>query len=137
MQDEPHCLLRLSHEVPHLKSSEPAPVLSLIHRTQLFWIETQGFVFNISSLSFKMCSGKAKRMEQNLKVQWILKDMFISLSYIRPMLNNPGWQNNSASHNCLGTWAFAPLSLWLFLEQIIIFISSLNLFGSRDWFCER
>lgn len=76
-------------------------------------------------------------MEWNLKVQWILKDIFISLSYIRPKLNNPGWQNNSASHNCLGTWAFAPLSLWLFLEQIIIYISSLNLVGTRDWLCER
>ena len=55
MQDKPHGLLKLSHEVPHLKSSEPTPVLSLIYRTQLFWIEAQGFVFNISSLSFKMC----------------------------------------------------------------------------------
>ena len=76
-------------------------------------------------------------MEWNLKVQWILKDIFISLSYIRPKFNNPGWQNNSASHNCLGAWAFAPLSLWLFLEQIIIYISSLNLFGTRDRLCER
>lgn len=50
-----HGLLKLSHEVPHLKSSEPTPVLSLIFRTQLFWIEAQGFVFNIGSLSFKMC----------------------------------------------------------------------------------
>ena len=40
---------------PTLKVIRATPVLSLIYRTQLFWIEAQGFVFNISSLSFKIC----------------------------------------------------------------------------------